>query len=160
MRNKSLWILSLTTAQQMAWMQTTDLIFLLDLCWKLPTTNSIRCNSGGLIFFPTYKLKKQLGTKRNLRQISLQFIRYKYDIATPHFSTDHFWVYKMLREPKSKMNYHGKKPFVSKKWVRYKSEIYIIHFTFITDPETNIQQSFGIDGSAIKVKFIYYISLS
>ena len=33
---------------------------------------------------------------------------YKYDIATPHFSTDQIWVYKMLHEPKSKINYHGK----------------------------------------------------
>ena len=62
----------------------------------------------------------------------------------------------MLREPKSKMNYHGKKPFVSKNWVRYKSEIYIIHFTFITDPETNIQQSFGIDRYKSEIYILHF----
>ena len=44
--------------------------------------------------------------------------------------------------------------FVLTKWVRYKSEIYIIHFTFITDPKTK----FEIHTTLFRKKWVRYKS--
>ena len=90
--------------------------------------------------------------------------RYNYDIATPYLSRDKIWVHKMLDEQKSKIKHRGKYIDSKKIWVRYKREIYIVDFTFITDPtkaKLNIVEKtlFCKHGSFINLKFIYYISL-